>query len=399
MTFFEWTDNEDERRNVARDYYGLLGVSPKATDQEIKRAYRKLARELHPDVNPDEAAQARFKDISTAYEVLSDPEKRRIVDLGGDPLQQGGGGAGGFGGAGFGGGGLGDVFEAFFGSAGGTRRGPRGRVQAGADSLLRTKLTLEECATGVTKHITVDTAILCDLCTGSGTNGDSKPVTCETCGGAGEVQSVQRSFLGQVMTSRPCPTCRGAGETIPDPCHKCSGDGRVRARRDIAVKVPVGVGNGMRIRLSAQGEVGPGGGPAGDLYVEVIEQQHDVFVRDGDDLHCTIRVPMVDAALGTTVTVDTIIDGPTEITVDPGTQPGSVATLRGHGMPKLRSGIRGDVHAHLEVVVPTKLDSKQAAVLRDLKALRDRDLAEVVSSGSQQSGGLFSRLRDAFSGR
>ncbi|WP_137874018.1 molecular chaperone DnaJ [Rhodococcus sp. Q] len=384
---------------MARDYYGLLGVSPKATDQEIKRAYRKLARELHPDVNPDEAAQARFKDISTAYEVLSDPEKRRIVDLGGDPLQQGGGGAGGFGGAGFGGGGLGDVFEAFFGSAGGTRRGPRGRVQAGADSLLRTKLTLEECATGVTKHITVDTAILCDLCTGSGTNGDSKPVTCETCGGAGEVQSVQRSFLGQVMTSRPCPTCRGAGETIPDPCHKCSGDGRVRARRDIAVKVPVGVGNGMRIRLSAQGEVGPGGGPAGDLYVEVIEQQHDVFVRDGDDLHCTIRVPMVDAALGTTVTVDTIIDGPTEITVDPGTQPGSVATLRGHGMPKLRSGVRGDVHAHLEVVVPTKLDSKQAAVLRDLKALRDRDLAEVVSSGSQQSGGLFSRLRDAFSGR
>ena len=399
MTFFEWTDNEDERRNVARDYYGLLGVSPKATDQEIKRAYRKLARELHPDVNPDEAAQARFKDISTAYEVLSDPEKRRVVDLGGDPLQQGGGGAGGFGGAGFGGGGLGDVFEAFFGGAGGTRRGPRGRVQAGADSLLRTKLTLEECATGVTKHITVDTAILCDLCTGSGTNGDSKPVTCETCGGAGEVQSVQRSFLGQVMTSRPCPTCRGAGETIPDPCHKCSGDGRVRARRDIAVKVPVGVGNGMRIRLSAQGEVGPGGGPAGDLYVEVIEQQHDVFVRDGDDLHCTIRVPMVDAALGTTVTVDTIIDGPTEITVDPGTQPGSVATLRGHGMPKLRSGVRGDVHAHLEVVVPTKLDSKQAAVLRDLKALRDRDLAEVVSSGSQQSGGLFSRLRDAFSGR
>ncbi|MGW0041051.1 molecular chaperone DnaJ [Rhodococcus sp. NPDC003348] len=383
---------------MARDYYGLLGVSPKATDQEIKRAYRKLARELHPDVNPDEDAQARFKDISTAYEVLSDPEKRRIVDLGGDPLQQGGGGAGGFGGAGFGGG-LGDVFEAFFGGGTGTRRGPRGRVQPGADSLLRTKLTLEECATGVTKHITVDTAILCDVCTGSGTNGDSKPVTCETCGGAGEVQSVQRSFLGQVMTSRPCPTCRGAGETIPDPCHKCGGDGRVRARRDIAVKVPVGVGNGMRIRLSAQGEVGPGGGPAGDLYVEVIEQAHDVFVRDGDDLHCTIRVPMVDAALGTTVTVDTIIDGPTEITVDAGTQPGSVAVLRGHGMPKLRSGVRGDVHAHLEVVVPSKLDGKQTAVLKDFKNLRDRDQAEVVSSGSHQSGGLFSRLRDAFSGR
>lgn len=383
---------------MARDYYGILGVGPKATDQEIKRAYRKLAREHHPDVNPDPSAQERFREISAAYEVLSDPEKRRIVDLGGDPLASGGAGAGaGFGGAGFGGG-LGDVFEAFFGGGGATRRGPRGRVQHGADSLLRTKLTLEECATGVSKHITVDTAILCDSCTGSGTNGDSKAVRCETCGGAGEVQSVQRSFLGQVMTSRPCPTCRGVGETIPDPCRKCGGDGRVRARRDISVKVPAGVSNGMRIRLAAQGEVGPGGGAAGDLYVEVVEQPHDVFVRDGDDLHCTVRIPMVDAALGTTVSIDTIIDGPTEITVDPGTQPGTVTPLRGHGMPKLRSGLRGDLHVHLEVVVPARLDHKQTHVLQDFKNLRERDQAEVVSAQSQQSGGLFSRLREAFSG-
>ncbi|MBC2638696.1 molecular chaperone DnaJ [Rhodococcus sp. NPDC056960] len=382
---------------MARDYYATLGVDQKATDQELKRAYRKLARELHPDVNPDEAAQARFRDISTAYEVLSDPEKRRIVDLGGDPLSSGGGGGGGFGG-GFGGG-LGDVFEAFFGGGGGAGRGPRGRVQPGADSLLRTKLTLAECATGVSKQVTVETAILCDSCTGSGTNGDSTPVRCETCGGAGEVQSVQRSFLGQVMTSRPCPTCRGAGETIPDPCHKCGGDGRVRARRDITVKVPAGVAGGMRIRLAAQGEVGPGGGPAGDLYVEVVEQAHEVFVRDGEDLHCTIRVPMIDAALGTTVTIDTIIDGPKEITIEPGTQPGSVTVLRGHGMPKLRSGIRGDVHAHLEVVVPSRLDHKETKLLRELKDLRDRDVAEVVSTQSQHSGGLFSRLREAFSGR
>jgi len=383
---------------VARDYYGTLGVSKGATDQEIKRAYRKLAREHHPDVNPDESAQKRFQEISAAYEVLSDPEKRRIVDLGGDPLESGGGGAGGFGGAGFGGG-LGDVFEAFFGGNGGGSRGPRGRVQPGADSLLRTRLTLDECARGVTKTVTVETAILCDSCTGSGTHGDSKPVRCETCGGAGEVQSVQRSFLGQVMTSRPCPTCRGAGETIPDPCRKCGGDGRVRARRDITVKVPAGVGNGMRIRLAAQGEVGPGGGPAGDLYVEVIEQQHEVFVRDGDDLHCTIRVPMVDAALGTTVTLDTILDGTAEIVVEPGTQPGSVTVLRGHGMPKLRSGTRGDLHAHLEVVVPSKLDNKQTKLLEDLRRNSDRDRPEVVTHGSQHSGGLFSRLRDAFSAR
>jgi molecular chaperone DnaJ len=382
---------------VARDYYGLLGVGRNATDQEIKRAYRKLARELHPDVNPDQAAQSRFKEISAAYEVLSDPEKRRIVDLGGDPLESAAG-AGGFTGAGFGG--LGDVFEAFFGAgAGGGPRRARGRVQPGADSLLRTRLTLAECATGVTKHLTVDTAVLCDVCAGSGTHGNSKPSRCDTCGGAGEVQSVQRSFLGQVMTSRPCPTCRGTGEVIHDPCHKCSGDGRVRARREIAAKVPAGVANGMRIRLAAQGEVGPGGGPAGDLYIEVVEQPHETFVRDGDDLHCTLRVPMVDAALGTTVVVDTIIDGPTEFTVAPGTQPGEVITMRGHGMPKLRSGTRGDLIAHLDVVVPTKLDHKQADLLRDYKNLRERDRAEVVSSQSEHSGGLFSRLRASFSGR
>lgn len=383
---------------MARDYYATLGVDPKATDQELKRAYRKLARELHPDVNPDESAQTRFKEVSTAYEVLSDPEKRRIVDLGGDPLSNGGGGGGGFNG-GFGGG-LGDVFEAFFGGGGGSAgRGPRGRVQQGADSLLRTKLTLEECATGVTKQITVDTAILCDLCVGSGTHGDSKPSRCETCGGAGEVQTVQRSFLGQVMTSRACPTCRGAGEVIADPCGKCAGDGRVRARRDITVKIPAGVAGGMRIRLASQGEVGPGGGPAGDLYVEVNEQQHDVFVRDGEDLHCTVRVPMVDAALGTTVTVETILGGSEPIVVDPGTQPSSQAVLRGHGMPKLRSGVRGDLYAHLEVVIPSRLDGKESKLLEEFRAARERDIAEVVTSGSKNTGGLFSRLREAFTGR
>src|SRR6476619_4200060 len=239
-----------ERLGVARDYYGMLGVSRGASDSEIKRAYRKLARELHPDVNPDQEAQARFKEISVAYEVLSDPEKRRIVDLGGDPLENAAAaGANGFG-AGFGG--LGDVFEAFFGG-GTTSRGPIGRVRPGSDSLLRLRLDLAECATGVTKQVTVDTAVLCDLCQGKGTNGKSTPVACDTCGGRGEIQTVQRSLLGQVMTSRPCPA---------------------------------GVGDGMRVRLAAQGEVGPGGGPAGVLYVEVHEKQHEVFIRDGDDLHC-----------------------------------------------------------------------------------------------------------------
>ncbi|MGB3485749.1 MAG: molecular chaperone DnaJ [Mycobacterium sp.] len=381
---------------MARDYYGLLGVSNGASDSEIKRAYRKLARELHPDINPDQAAQVRFQEISVAYEVLSDPEKRRIVDLGGDPMENAAaGGANGF--SGFGG--LGDVFEAFFG-AGASSRGPVGRVRPGSDSLLRMRLDLTECATGVTKQVTVDTAVLCDKCQGKGTNGNSTPVSCDTCGGRGEVQSVQRSLLGQVMTSRPCPTCRGVGEIIPDPCHRCGGDGRVRARREISVKIPAGVGDGMRVRLAAQGEVGPGGGPAGDLYVEVHEEQHDIFVRDGDDLHFTIDVPMVDAALGTSVTVEAILDGLIEIDIPAGTQPGSVTTLRGHGMPHLRSGVRGDLHAHVNVVVPTKLDGRDTELLRDMKANRSRDIAEVKSThAAHNGGGLFSRLRETFSGR
>jgi molecular chaperone DnaJ len=262
------------------------------------------------------------------------------------------------------------------------------------------RLDLTECATGVSKQVTVDTAVLCDRCQGRGTNGDSTPVSCDTCGGRGEVQTVQRSLLGQVLTARPCPTCRGVGEVIPDPCHQCGGDGRVQARREIAVKIPAGVGDGMRVRLAAQGEVGPGGGPAGDLYVEIHEQPHDIFVRDGDDLHCTISVPMVDAALGTTVTVDAIIDGLTEITIPAGTQPNSVTTRRGHGMPHLRSGVRGDLHVHVEVVVPERLDHQDADLLREFKSRRGRDVAEVKSTHTAgNNGGLFSRLRETFTGR
>jgi len=326
--------------------------------------------------------------------VLSDPEKRRIVDLGGDPLVNGAPSGGGFGGFG----GLGDVFEAFFGGGAGSR-GPVGRVRPGSDSLLRMRLDLSECATGVTKQVTVDTAILCDLCHGKGTHGKSTPVTCDTCGGQGEVQSVQRSLLGQVLTSRPCPVCGGVGEVIPDPCHRCGGDGRVRARREVSVKIPAGVGDGMRVRLAAQGEVGPGGGPAGDLHVEIHERPHDVFVRDGDDLHCTISVPMVDAALGTTVTVDAILDGPIEVAVPAGTQPGAVITLRGHGMPNVRTGVRGNLHHHLEVVVPTRLDHQDIELLHSLKEHRSRDAAEVKSASAASGGGLFSRLRETFTGR
>src|SRR5919112_409077 len=236
---------------MATDYFGVLGLTREASDSDIKRAYRRLARDLHPDVNPDPEAKERFQEVTRAYEALTDPEKRRIVDLGGDPFQAAGGGAGGFGGAGFGG--LGDIMDAFFGGA--ATRGPRSRVREGGDALIRVELDLAETVFGTTTDIAVDTAVLCDSCTGAGTAPGTHATTCVTCSGRGEVQSVQRSFLGQVVATRPCPTCAGTGQVIPEPCFKCGGDGRVRARRTIPVKVPAGVEDGMRIRLTGHGGV------------------------------------------------------------------------------------------------------------------------------------------------
>ncbi len=381
---------------VARDYYGTLGVDTDAGPDEIKRAYRRLARELHPDVNPDPGAQERFREVSAAYEVLSDPEKRRIVDLGGDPLGNGGG-AGAAGADPFSAFGLGDIMDAFFGGTGGGR-GPRSRVQPGADALIRMRLTLEECATGVTRELAVDTAVLCSECTGSGCAKGSRPTVCDICAGRGEVQSVQRSFLGQVVTSRPCPNCRGVGKVIPEPCRQCAGDGRIRSRRTVAVRIPAGVGDGMRVRLAGQGEVGSGGGSAGDLFVEVEEVPHETFTRNGADLHCTVPLPMTAAALGIALPLPTL-DGTEELQIEPGTQTGTVRTLRGKGMPRLRStgrvDGRGDLMVHVEVVVPSKLDAKQTELLRQLAALRGEELPD-LGVGNRNGHGLFSRLRDSF---
>ncbi|MGH8962714.1 MAG: molecular chaperone DnaJ [Jatrophihabitantaceae bacterium] len=366
----------------------MLGVRKDATAEELKRAYRKLARELHPDVNADPAAQDKFKAVTTAYEVLSDPEKRRIVDLGGDPLSQGAGTAGnpfsGFGG-------FGDVFEAFFGGSGmGGGRSRRSRVRPGADALLQMSLTLEEAAFGVRKELNVETAVVCTTCTGSGCAPGTSPRTCATCGGAGEIQSVQRSFLGQVMTTRACSACGGTGEQIPSPCPNCSGEGRVRARRTITVDVPSGIEDGMRIRLSGQGEVGPGGGPAGDLYVEVSELPHDMFMREGSDLHCTVAVPMTAAALGTDVVLATL-DGEEKLEIRAGTQSGAELTLRGRGVPRLRSSSRGDLYVHIEVRTPTRIDEEQERLLRELAVLRDEGVSAVTKGSS-----LFGKFRDAF---
>ncbi len=313
----------------------MLGVRKDATPEELKRAYRKLARELHPDVNPDPAAQDRFKAVTTAYEVLSDPEKRRIVDLGGDPLSQAGAGAG----AGINVRRVRRLRRRLRGVLrrrrpdGRRRPARRSRVRPGADALLQISLTLEEAAFGTRREITVDTAVVCETCHGNGCAPGTSPRTCATCGGAGEIQTVQRSFLGQVMTTRACSACGGTGEQIPSPCQTCGTEGRVRARRTKTVDVPAGIEDGMRIRLAGQGEVGPGGGPAGDLYIEISEQPHETFTRDGADLHCTIGVPMTSAALGSDLVLTTL-DGEEKLEIRAGTQSGAVLHLRGKGVPQ-----------------------------------------------------------------
>lgn len=377
---------------MATDYYALLGVSREASPDEIKRAYRQLARELHPDVNPDPDSVDRFKEVTAAYEVLSDPEKRQMYDLGGDPLRAGGSGFG----ATFD---FGDIMDAFFG--GGQRRGPRPRMRRGQDALIRLQVDLAEAMRGTTREVQVDTAVRCEACQGAGTAPDTEPTTCPMCKGHGEIQNVQRSFLGQVMTARPCPQCQGFGTTIVHPCVECAGDGRVRTRATIGVQIPPGVDTGTRIQLAGRGEVGPGGGEPGDLYVEVVQMPHPVFERRGDDLVCTVEVPMTSAALGTGIELETL-DGTEQVEVRPGTQPGAVLTLRGRGVPHLRGSGRGDLHIQLDVRTPTRLDDEQEGYLRSLARARGEEgvtLRATEQSAADETGGFFSRLRGAFSGR
>lgn len=378
---------------MARDYYELLGVRRDASQDEIKKAYRRLARELHPDVNSDDGAQEKFKEVSSAYEVLSDPEKRRVYDLGGDPLSASGGAGGGAGdfGAGFP---FSDIMDAFFG--GSASRGPRSRARRGRNATIQVEVDLSEAAFGCTRELQVDTAVGCEACDGSGAAPGTRPSTCDMCQGRGEVSQVTRSFLGQVMTARPCTRCGGYGTIIRDPCSECSGDGRVRTRRTLKIRIPAGVDSGTHIQLAGEGEVGPGGGPPGDLFIEVVEKPHSTFERRGDDLHCTVRLPMTAAALGTSVTVETL-DGPVEIDIRPGTQSGQVIPLYGRGTQHLNSSGRGDIIIHVDAQTPTKLDEEQGELLRQLAKLRGEERPTGQFTPGQQ--GFFSRLRDAFNGR
>ncbi len=368
------------------DYYAVLGVGRDATPDEVKKAYRRLARSLHPDVNPGQ--EERFKEVTKAYEVLSDPKKRELHDLGGDPFSTGGGFGSGFG--------FSDIMDAFFG-AGGAARGPRPRQRRGQDALIRVDIDLSEATFGVTRELQVDTATTCPTCRGGGTAAGTSPRTCEVCQGRGEVQQVTRSFLGQVMTARPCAACQGFGTVIPQPCPDCGGDGRVRTRRGLKVKIPAGVDTGTRIQLSGEGEAGPGGGPPGDLYVEIVERPHPTFRRQGDELHCTVTVPMTAAALGTTVTLETL-DGPHPVELRPGAQPGQVITLPDLGVTHLRRQGRGALIVHLDVQTPTRLDAEQEDLLRKLAGLRGEEGPDVGQlAGEGQS--FLGRLRDAFNQR
>lgn len=345
------------------DHYEVLGVARDASEEQIKKAYRKLARELHPDVNPAPDAQEKFKLVTHAYEVLSDSNARRQYDMGGqDP----------FGAAGFG---FGDIFDTFFG--GGQARGPRSRAERGQDALIRVELTLEEVVFGVAKQVEVDTAVLCETCNGSCCRPGSSPATCDVCRGSGQIQRQVRSLLGNVVTSAPCGSCRGYGQVIPDPCVDCRGQGRVRARRTIDLNIPAGVEDGLRLQLAGNGEVGFAGGPNGDLYVDMAVKEHEVFGRQGDDLTCTLEVPLHDAVLGSLAKIETF-DGEIEIKIEPGIQTGEVISIKGKGVQHLRSSGRGDLKITLQVITPSKLDSKQKELFRSLAGLRKDDAIKLL---------------------
>jgi molecular chaperone DnaJ len=366
--------------NVA-DHYEVLGVSRDASQDEIKKAYRKLARQLHPDVNPGEDASERFKLVTHAYDVLSDDESRRRYDMGGDE-------SGGFGG-GFGG--FGDIFETFFGAGGARSARPRSRRERGQDALVRVTMDLGDVVFGAHRDIEVDTAVLCETCQGSCCQEGTSPVTCDICGGSGHVQRQVRSLLGNVVTTQPCGTCEGYGTTIPFPCATCAGQGRVRSRRTVSLDIPAGVETGLRLQLPGSGEVGKAGGPNGDLYVEVTVSTHPTYSREGDDLLATLEVAMTDAVLGAETTIEGL-DGAVDLEIRPGVQSGDVLTIKGRGITPLRGNQRGDLRVAVQVLTPTKLDSAQRRLIEDFAKKAKAPGPQLA----QFQQGLFSKLRDRF---
>jgi molecular chaperone DnaJ len=371
------------------DYYELLGVPRTASTDEMKKAYRKLARELHPDAKPgDAAAEDRFKQVARAYEVLSDPEARARYDRFGE--QGVGGGGGPNVGDMFGGGGLGDLFDAFFSGGGspfgGGARGPAGPPR-GQDLEVVADVAFEQAVFGATVPITLRTAVRCDDCAGTGAGAGTKPVTCSECNGRGQVQRVRQSMLGQMVTSSACTKCGGLGQVIVTPCPACSGDGRVVTEKTYQVDVPAGVDTGSTLRLTGRGAVGPRGGGTGDLYVHIRVAAHDRYRRENDDLVTDLPVSIAQASLGAKFLLPTL-DGDEEILVAAGTQPGREFVLRQRGVPRLQGRGRGDLRVRVQVQVPTKLTDFEADLLKKLAESRGEEL--------HSEHGLFARIKSAF---
>lgn len=372
---------------MASDYYALLGVGPQADAEEIKRAYRRLARELHPDTNADPAATERFKEIAVAYETLRDPERRRRYDTFGPE-----GAAGGMGGGDPFGGGLNDIFDAFFGGGGspfGGARGGRGRggPPRGSDMELAVELEFTEAIFGVTREVTVRQPVGCDTCEATGARAGTSVARCAECSGSGQVQRVRQSILGQMVTAGPCPRCGGLGETVADPCPDCRGEGRRTEERTYTVDIPAGVDDGSTLRLTGRGAAGPRGGPKGDLYVHLRVRPHERFQRAGADLVHELSIPVTQAALGAHLSYETL-DGTEDLVIPAGTQTGRVFRLRGRGVPLLDGRGRGDLLVQVVVETPTDLDREEADLLRRLAELRGDDVAE--------GNGLLSKIRSAF---
>ena len=363
-----------------RNLYAVLGVGRDATDAEIKRAFRRLAQQWHPDVNKDSGSDLRFKEINEAYQVLSDPQRRQAYDMFGTVGDAGDG-------AGFGGGfgNFGDIFDAFFG---GTQAGTRrGHPLAGSDLRYDLRITLEEAVRGVEKEIEFPILGRCETCSGSGSKPGSEPIVCEQCGGRGEIRSTRRTMLGQMVNVSACPRCQGEGKIITEPCETCRGDGRTERRRSLRVTIPAGIDEGHQIRLSNEGEVGPRGGPAGSLYVAVHVTPHPSLRREGTELAYDADISIVQAALGARITVPTV-EGEEEVEIKAGTQPGTEIRLRGRGVPHLRrAGSRGDLHVFVNVVVPAKLSKRQRELLTEYAAESGEAIAP-AGSGLREKLGL-----------
>jgi molecular chaperone DnaJ len=369
---------------MARDYYEVLGVSREATETEIRKSFRRLARELHPDVNQAPDAEERFKEAAEAYEVLSDTERRRTYDAyGHEGLRSGGFDPG----AGFGS--IDDIFQAFFGGGGFGFGGGR-RAAAGGDVAIEVELELAEVASGVRREVTYDVVAPCEHCHGNGAEPGTPISTCERCGGAGELRAVTRTPFGQMVRSTPCDVCGGAGKVPETPCDVCGGSGRTRQSRTSAIEIPAGIEAGQRMRIAGAGHAGEPGAPAGDLYVEVAVAEDERFERDGTDLIGTVAIPATEAMLGTTVTVPTL-EGEEEIEVEPGTQPGHQYVLKGLGLPRLNGRRRGNQRVLLEVVVPTNLSDEQRDLVERLDETLEDDNLE-----PRHGEGLFGRFRRAF---